>query len=163
MFLLSIPYSQLHIPRILSAQNVFFADIQAAGGRNHDKHHRRKNADRCQTCTVALHPVQHGGNGNKVIWLIIVALPFFQPSAQHDRAGNKDQVGPKNDHQHRCEKIHQCRYRIHDRHRNVVRAGQKHHTQDRQQQIPFGWLFTLCRAMQQPNRIGHPDLAQIVQ
>ena len=98
MFLLSIPYSQLHIPRILSAQNVFFADIQTAGRRNHDKHHRKKNTDRCQTCAVALHPVQHGGNGNKVVWLIIVALPFFQPSAQHDGAGNKDQVGPKNDH-----------------------------------------------------------------
>ena len=98
---LIIDQFNIQLPGIALREILFDAAVQGDGGGGNDQHHSGQNTDGSQACTVALHPVGHGGHGDKVAGFIIITLALLQQTAQGHGPGYEQQVGSRNDQQHR--------------------------------------------------------------
>ena len=76
---------------------VLGADGERHGRGGHDQHHRGENADRRQAGGVLLHAVDHAGDGDEVVWLVVVAAACAQHFEHRDAAGDEQQIGADDD------------------------------------------------------------------
>ena len=151
------------IPGIAAVQAVLLAKVQAAGGGDHHQHHGQQHADGCQPRAVALHAVGHGGSGYKMLRPVVVAPVFLQQPAQQHGAGNQQQIGGNDDHDHRHKEPGHSLQRVLDGHRQIVGAAQNHNAQQRQQPVAPGGLFSHIFAAEQLHGLRKLNLAQSVQ
>ena len=147
------------IPGIAGVQGVLRAEIQAGGGGEHHQHHGAQDADGGQARAVALHAVDQGGNGHEVPLLIVKPGVLLQQAAQGHGAGDEQQIGGGNDHQHGGEEPGQGRQRLPDGDGQVIGPGQQQDAQHRQGPVGPGRLLPLRLAAHQLHGGGaaHPQ------
>ena len=151
------------ILRIAGAQRVLGAEVQARRRREHDEHHRGQNAHGCETRAVALHAVGHGGNGDEVVFLIVIPLVLLQRAAQQDGAGNEDQIRPHDDHQNGNEEHGQRRQRLLDRHGNIICRAEDPKAGKAERPVRLRRLFAVGFAAQQGRGVRPADRHQRAQ
>ena len=75
-------HGEIEVVRVLLSEDILLAEVQAGGAGYHDEYHSDKDADGGKARSVALHAVYHGGDGNEMLGLVIVALVLLQNAAQ---------------------------------------------------------------------------------
>lgn len=95
-----------------------------------------QDADGGKACAVALHAVDQGGNGHEMPLPVIEPGIPLQQAAQGHGAGDKQQIGGGDDHQHGGEEPGQGRQRLPDGHSQVVGRPQQQNAQQRRPNWP---------------------------
>ena len=139
------PELDVHLARILRAERILLAKIEACRRRDHDEHHRRQNADGRQPRAVALHAIGHRGDGDKVVCAVVIPLILLQHAAEQHRRRNHQQVRRENDQNHRhkepCDRVQ----RVFDRHGQIIRRAEQDEAQ--QAEKPVGPRRLLTRGL----------------
>ena len=145
---------QIDLPGIARIQGTFLAEVQAGSGGDHHQHHGKQDAHRRQSRARAVHTVGHGGNGNKVIRLVVIPLVLLQDTAQKHRAGNKNHVSGEDHHAHRCKEHHQRGHRIGNGYGDVVRRRQQRSAAQAKQPVGLRGLLAHVFAAQKVDGAG---------
>ena len=95
--------------------------------------------------------------------LIIIIPVSFQYPTQYDRACDKQQIRRNNYQQNRKKKGFQCRDRILCRNCQIIGNSQHNKACRRKKPVSLWLLLPLRPAVQQLDRIRHPDLPQRIQ
>ena len=136
-----VPDGNVLRPGIAGTEGILRPEIQAGGGGEHHQHHSAQDADGGKACAVALHAVDQGGNGHEMPLPVIEPGIPLQQAAQGHGAGDKQQIGGGDDHQHGGEEPGQGRQRLPDGHSQVVGRPQQQNAQQRQGPIGPGRLL----------------------
>ena len=98
-----------------------------------------------------------------MVRLVVELLVLLENAAEQHRAGDHQQIGSDNHHDHRDKKHHQRRDGVLDFQRDVVRASQNQHAAKPEEPVaargPVAGAFTA----HQGNGIRNPDLQQRVE
>ena len=154
---------QIDFPGIAGVQTVLRTEIQAPGAQHHHEHHGAENTDGGKPRSVPPHSVGHGGNGYKVVLLVVIPAVLLQQSAQHHRPGDEDQVGCHNHHAHGNKEPAQRGQWAPDGNRDVVGPAQKQHAADAKQIVCLGGLLPGALLFQQGHRAELSNLHQVFQ
>ena len=108
------------------------ADVQAHTGGDHHQHRGGQDADVGQAHGVLLHPVEHAGNSDEVLGLVVIVLPLLHGLQEGNGAGGEEAVGTDDHQDHRQEKEHQGFQGRLGGDGNVIPCTQGDHPQDGQ-------------------------------
>ena len=98
-----------------------------------------------------------------MVFLIIIPLILLQRAAQHHRAGDKDQIRRRNDHQHGDEEYRQRRQRLLDRHGDIIRRAEDQKARQAEHPVRLRRLFAAGFAAQKRGRVRFADRHQRAQ
>ena len=151
-----------HVPGIARPQQAVHAGVQGEGGGHRHQQGGEQHADGSQPRGVLLHAEEHAGEGGEVVCLIIEALVLFQ-QLQHGRdAGDEQQVGAKDDQNHRHKEEHQRGEGVLDGDGHGVARAQQQGPQHRQEPVGLGLPLAGLAAVEQLDGLGELHLQQVV-
>ena len=118
------------------------AQVQRHGAGDHHQGHGAEDADVGKPHGVALHPVEHAGDGDKMAGLIVIALVLLENLQEGDAPSGEEAVGADDDEEHREKIVGEGLHGIGDPQSDIVPAAQGHKADERQKPLSLGLFFS---------------------